>query len=75
MVQALEMRGNICFDHFMNAPIFRQDWEGYRLPGDKEHLLSLMDEALASAGRGRWVKPRTKVGEDPDISGPGGCRE
>jgi hypothetical protein len=75
MVEALEMNGNICFDHFMNAPIFRQDWEGYRLPDDKEHLLSLMDEALASAGRGRLVKPETKVGGNPDMSGMRQCRE
>jgi len=75
IVQALEICGNICFDHFINAPIFRQDWEGYRLPDEKEHLLSLMEEALASAGRGRWVEPRAKVGGNPDLSGSGECRE
>jgi len=42
------MQGNICFDHYMNAPIFRQDWEGYKLPDEKEHLLALMDDALAT---------------------------
>jgi radical SAM superfamily enzyme YgiQ (UPF0313 family) len=75
MVQALQMTGNICFDHFMNAPIFRQDWEGYRLPDDKEHLLSLMDQALTSAGRGRWVNAQPKVGGNPDMSVTDGCRE
>jgi len=48
MVAELEMQGNICFDHYMNAPIFRQDWEGYKLPDEKEHLLALMDDALAT---------------------------
>ncbi|HUS81659.1 MAG TPA: radical SAM protein [Dehalococcoidia bacterium] len=73
MVEALEISGNICFDHFMNAPIFRQDWEGYRLPDEKEHLLSLMDESLASFGRGRWGKSQEEVGRNPDILDPGGC--
>ncbi len=59
MVQRLELSGNICFDHVANVPIFRPDWEGYRLPDEKEHLISLMDEALASwktAGEARSQK-------------------
>jgi radical SAM superfamily enzyme YgiQ (UPF0313 family) len=75
MVETLDINGNICFDHFMNAPIFRQDWEGYRLPDEKEDLLALMDEALVSAGRGRWVESAAKVGANPDMSGSEGCRE
>jgi radical SAM superfamily enzyme YgiQ (UPF0313 family) len=75
MVEALDISGNICFDHFMNAPIFRQDWEGYRLPDEKDELLSLMDEALASTGRSRWGDSKAKVGVDPDMSDSGGCRE
>jgi len=75
MVEALDMSGNICFDHFMNAPIFRQDWDGYQLPEEKEHLLSLMDETLESLGRGRWGESKAKVGVDPDMSDSGGCRE
>lgn len=51
IVAGLETTGNICFDHFMNAPIFDQSWEGYKLPRSKEHLLTIMDEALASAAR------------------------
>jgi len=54
MIGRLEASGNICFDHVWNVPIFRQDWEGYRLPEEKEHLISLMDEALAS-----WRTPGT----------------
>ena len=45
-IERLDVSGNICFDHFMNFPIFRQDWEGYPMPEAKEHLLALMDEAL-----------------------------
>ncbi len=48
MIDRLETSGNICFDHVWNLPIFRQDWEGYRLPEEKKHLISLMDEALAA---------------------------
>lgn len=51
LVEALEITGRICFDHFMNAPIFRQDWEGYKLPEEKEHLLAIMDDALTSVQR------------------------
>ncbi|MDI6857568.1 MAG: radical SAM protein [Dehalococcoidia bacterium] len=51
IVAGLQTTGNICFDHFMNAPIFDQSWEGYKLPESKEHLLTIMDEALASAAR------------------------
>jgi len=54
MVEPLAVTGRICFDHYMNAPIFRQDWEGYKLPEEKEHLLSLMDDALVS-GKERWI--------------------
>jgi radical SAM superfamily enzyme YgiQ (UPF0313 family) len=73
MVEKLEISGNICFDHFMNAPIFRQDWEGYRLPDEKEHLLSLMEGALASFARGRSGKSQEEVGRNPDISESGRC--
>lgn len=45
-VAEMDFTGNICFDYFMNAPIFRQDWEGYPLPESKQHLLALMDNAL-----------------------------
>lgn len=51
VVAGLETTGSICFDHFMNAPIFDQSWEGYKLPQSKDHLLKLMDEALSSAAR------------------------
>lgn len=53
IVAGLETTGNICFDHFMNAPIFDQSWEGYKLPQSKGHLLTIMDEALSSATRHR----------------------
>jgi radical SAM superfamily enzyme YgiQ (UPF0313 family) len=55
-VAGLDITGNICFDHMMNAPIFRQDWEGYKLPETKEYLLTLMDDALAKAAKYRLGK-------------------
>lgn len=49
LVEQLSARSNLCFDHFANPPIFRQDWEGYRLPEEKPHLLRLIAEALEAA--------------------------
>jgi radical SAM superfamily enzyme YgiQ (UPF0313 family) len=60
LVERLEISGNICFDHVMNFPIFRQDWEGYRLPDEKDHLLALMDEALGPRGKPDRVRPGGK---------------
>jgi coproporphyrinogen III oxidase-like Fe-S oxidoreductase len=60
MVERLEINGNICFDHVWNFPIFRQDWEGYPLPEEKEHLLALMDEALRPRGKPDRVLPEAK---------------
>ena len=48
MVEALEVSGRLCFDHMANAPIFRQDWEGYKLPEEKEVVLGLIREALGT---------------------------
>jgi len=48
MVEALEVTGRLCFDHMANPPIFRQDWEGYKLPEDKEAVLALIRGALGT---------------------------
>ncbi len=64
MVDALEITGNICFDHYMNGPVFRQDWEGYNLPGDKQHLLSLMNDALRlPRSAGAWLSSGPLIGD------------
>jgi radical SAM superfamily enzyme YgiQ (UPF0313 family) len=48
MVEALNVTGRLCFDHMANPPIFRQDWEGYKLPEEKEAVLALIGEALGT---------------------------
>jgi histone acetyltransferase (RNA polymerase elongator complex component) len=48
MVEALEVTGRLCFDHMANPPIFRQDWEGYKLPEEKETVLEAIREALGT---------------------------
>jgi radical SAM superfamily enzyme YgiQ (UPF0313 family) len=65
-VAGLEISGNICFDHMMNAPIFRQDWEGYRLPEAKEHLLALIDDTLESVRDVRSGESPRWLREFPD---------
>jgi len=49
MVEALEVSGRLCFDHMANPSIFRQDWEGYKLPEEKEAVLALIREALGTS--------------------------
>ncbi len=46
-VADLQVTSRLCFDHFSNPPIFRQDWEGYKLPEEKEVVLETIDRALA----------------------------
>jgi radical SAM superfamily enzyme YgiQ (UPF0313 family) len=51
MVEALEVSGRLCFDHMANPPIFRQDWEGYKLPEEKEAVLEVISGALEATER------------------------
>jgi radical SAM superfamily enzyme YgiQ (UPF0313 family) len=51
MVEALELTGRLCFDHMANPPIFRQDWEGYKLPEEKDAVLSLIRGELGTEER------------------------
>ena len=46
LVERLEISGRLCFDHFSNPPFLRQDWEGYKLPEEKEEVLSTIDSTL-----------------------------
>jgi radical SAM superfamily enzyme YgiQ (UPF0313 family) len=57
LVERLEISGRLCFDHFSNPPCLRQDWEGYKLPEEKEAVLSALDGALE-----RW-SARLSVGQ------------
>ncbi|RLI14023.1 MAG: radical SAM protein [Candidatus Hecatellales archaeon] len=63
MVEKLEITGRICFDHFINPslkngfPIFRQDYEGYKLPEEKSVLLETIDRALElEESELRWLE-------------------
>jgi radical SAM superfamily enzyme YgiQ (UPF0313 family) len=51
LIEALDVTSRVCFDHFANPPIFRQDWEGYKFPEEKAAVLDLVDRALESAKR------------------------
>lgn len=53
MITNLDVTSRVCFDHAMNAwtnarggLLFRQDYEGYKFPEEKELVLSLIDEGL-----------------------------
>ncbi|HEY48709.1 MAG TPA: radical SAM protein [Dehalococcoidia bacterium] len=56
LVENLDVTGRICFDHFLNAwyqdkghrhTLFKQDYNGYKLPEEKEELLTLIEEGLS----------------------------
>jgi radical SAM superfamily enzyme YgiQ (UPF0313 family) len=49
----LEVTSRVCFDHFMNSwrradgtPLFKQDYEGYKFPEEKQLVLELIEEGL-----------------------------
>ncbi|HDM36399.1 MAG TPA: radical SAM protein [Candidatus Syntrophoarchaeum butanivorans] len=55
LMEDLEVNSRICFDHMMNpsyvsggwiVPLFDQDYEGYKLPDEKEHLLEIIEQGL-----------------------------
>lgn len=53
MVEELNVSSALCFDHFLNgwrgkngSPLFHTSFAGYRLPGDKELVLGLIEEGL-----------------------------
>ncbi len=62
LVERLEITGRLCFDHFSNPPFFRQDWEGYKFPEEKEEVLSTIDSALE-----RWQAHLSNEGLGPVI--------
>ncbi len=54
MIAGLDVTSSVCFDHAMNAwadasgaLLFRQDYEGYRFPDEKELVLERIREGLA----------------------------
>ena len=53
MVEDLDVTSRICFDHFMNSwrkksgePLFKQDFQGYKLVEEKHKVLELIEEGL-----------------------------
>lgn len=53
MVENLEVSSKLCFDHGWNSwrnkdggLLFKRDYEGYKLPEKREHLLDLVEEGL-----------------------------
>jgi radical SAM superfamily enzyme YgiQ (UPF0313 family) len=55
LIENLNVTGRVCFDHFLNAwfrdaarrqPLFKQDYDGYRFPEEKELVLGLIEEGL-----------------------------
>ena len=54
-VENLNITGRLCFDHFLNAwykddsrrfTLFKQDYNGYKFPEEKEKVLVLIEEGL-----------------------------
>ena len=55
LVENLNVHSRLCFDHFLNSwyrdpsrryTLFKQDYEGYKLPEEKEKVLELIEEGL-----------------------------
>lgn len=57
LVENLDVTSGVCFDHNNNTcyrsgnyylPLLKQDYDGYRFPGEKEEVLSVIDKALGA---------------------------
>ena len=54
MIEMLNVTGRICFDHNMNSwtgrnggMLFQMDYDGYKFPEEKPHVLELIREGLS----------------------------
>jgi radical SAM superfamily enzyme YgiQ (UPF0313 family) len=54
MIEGLNVSSHVCFDHNMNSwtnrrggLLFSQDYEGYKFPEEKKHVLDLINEGLS----------------------------
>jgi radical SAM superfamily enzyme YgiQ (UPF0313 family) len=54
LIGNLDVHSRLCFDHFANSwrgrsgqPLFRRDYEGYKMPEEKDVLLSRIHEGLS----------------------------
>jgi len=65
LIERLDVESRVCFDHFCNpsyrvkggfvAPLFRQGYEGYKLPEEKDEILRAVDFGL-SMEESRFVR-------------------
>ena len=69
MVENLNINGKLCFDHFANPsfkgniPVFRQDYEGYKLPEEKQLILETIDKSLKiDESKFRWTEELVGLG-------------
>jgi len=55
LVENLSVTGSLCFDHFLNSwyrdsdrhyPLFKQDYNGYKFPEEKDKVLHIIEEGL-----------------------------
>jgi len=55
LISNLTVTSRVCFDHFLNAwymdasrhqPLFKQDYDGYKFPEEKEEVLELIEKGL-----------------------------
>jgi len=53
-IEGLDVTSRVCFDHMMNSwrnrrggLLFHQDYEGYKFPEEKQHVLDLIQEGLS----------------------------
>ena len=53
LIEGLDVTANVCFDHYANPPIFRQDWEGYKFPEEKAAVLELVERAFEANKQAR----------------------
>ena len=55
MIESLDIKGKVCFDHFINPAykvgssyvwLFKQDYDGYKFPDEKPRVLELVTQGL-----------------------------
>ncbi len=58
MIESLDIKGKVCFDHFINPAykagssyvwLFKQDYDGYKFPDEKPRVLELVTQGLEIA--------------------------
>jgi len=67
MIGALTVTSRVCFDHMMNGwrtesggLLFKQDYEGYKFPKEKQRVLELIEEGLR-VSESKHIDPKDMV--------------